>query len=361
MTRRRRAAVAALVLGLGLVAWASPAPNHITDRDTYEAIARQIIIPNCDELHCFRLLVPTVIGVIPGSSLVKWKVYAVSFNALAGIAVGVLALTWGLSRQGAWMAGTMSAFGFGALYTLHDPFTADPLMYFLGPFLLQLLSADRIAVACGAAIVCVLAKEFALAPLAMFAATAWTEGRRAMALKVAAAAGAGFLLWLALQVTLIRAFHYSYNNNPSTNLLGGGYLLQWWNNLAPSAAVMAMVGELGALWILAPAGWFAAPPAVRRIALAAVPVAAIFAYVQQPDRALWNLHFVATPLAAFVLQRVPPALAWSIVGLFVAANLRIGAQLPWVPAARFALAASAVLGTAAIALAWRQAPQEVMA
>jgi hypothetical protein len=92
---------------------------------------------------------------------------------------------------------------------------------------------------------------------------------------------------------------------------------------------------------------------LRHFAVASLPVAALFAYVQQPDRALWNFHFIVTPLAALVLERVPGVLAWTTIAMFAFANLRIGAQLPWVPAARFALLLSMVGGLIAAALAWR--------
>jgi hypothetical protein len=86
--------------------------------------------------------------------------------------------------------------------------------------------------------------------------------------------------------------------------------------------------------------------------MASIPVALVFAYVQQPDRALWNFHFVITPLAALVLYRLPAAMAWATVAAFAIANLRIGAQLMFIPAARVALALSIVLAAAGMIWAW---------
>jgi hypothetical protein len=62
------------------------------------------------------------------------------------------------------------------------------------------------------------------------------------------------------------------------------------------------------------------------------------------------------PLGALVLERVSDGLAWAVIGLFAFANLRIGAQLPFVPPARFALAASCVLALAAVVMAMRRQP-----
>ena len=60
-------------------------------------------------------------------------------------AVMALSLAWGLSLRAAVMAAAISAFGFGSLYTLHDPFTSDPLMYALAPFVVFLLLHERVA------------------------------------------------------------------------------------------------------------------------------------------------------------------------------------------------------------------------
>ena len=109
----------------------------------------------------------------------------------------------------------------------------------------------------------------------------------------------------------------------------------------------------GAHYVLAFAGMFWAPVRLKRLALLSMPVALLFAYVQQPDRALWNVHYLMMPLSAVVLARVSSALAWTTVGAGALANLRLGAQLPILPA-RFALAVSVVLSIAAIIMARRQ-------
>jgi hypothetical protein len=134
--------------------------------------------------------------------------------------------------------------------------------------------------------------------------------------------------------------------------MSGGYLAKWLSEQSARGAAIAMFNEFGVLWLLAPIGLFLAPAALRVFAVAAIPVALVFGYVQQPDRALWNFHFVVTPLSAIVLSRLPQAAAWTIIGLFAFANLRVGAQLPFVPAARAALALSLMVATGAMAWAW---------
>jgi hypothetical protein len=349
----RVALLAGIVVSLAVIAALSPEPNRLTDRAVYETAAAQTIIPDCTDLHCFRVLVPWLLGAAPGPSLVKWKSYAVLANAVAAIAVFALSRAWGLPSRAALMAALLSAFGFGSLYTLHDVFTADPLMFALGPIVAWLLVHERIATAGAIATAGVLAKEFVAAPLYIAAVVAFVERNRQLAWRVLAAANCALIAWLLLQFTLMLRFNYGYGDNPSTHLLSGGYLTTWLAHQSARGALSAMFNEFGAMWILAPLGFFMAPRPVQMFAVASIPVAAIFAYVQQPDRALWNFHFIVTPLAAIVLHRVRPAMAWATVATFAVANLRVGAQLTTVPAARFALAASTVLAVTGVVMAWR--------
>jgi hypothetical protein len=98
---------------------------------------------------------------------------------------------------------------------------------------------------------------------------------------------------------------------------------------------------------------------LKQLAIVALPFAAFLAYVEQPDRALWNFHFLACPLAAIVLADVPAVLRWTFVALYAIANARTGAQMLILPPARFALAASIVLGLLAAVLHHRSAPSDV--
>jgi hypothetical protein len=345
--------LAAIVVSLAVIAAVSPEPDRLTDRAVYEATERQTIIPDCTDLHCFRVLVPWTLGALPGPSLVKWKSYAVLANSVAAMAVFALSRAWGLSLRAALMAALLSAFGFGSLFTLHDVFTADPLMFALGPVVVWLLVQQQIGWAGAIATVGVLAKEFVAAPLYITAAVAFMHRRHEVAWRVLAAANCALIAWLLLQFTLMLRFNYGYGDNPSTHLLSGGYLMTWLSQQSTRGVLSAMFNEFGAMWILAPLGFFMAPRAMQTFTLASLPVAAIFAYVQQPDRALWNFHFLVTPLSAIVLERVSPAIAWSTVATLAVANLRVGAQLTAVPAARFALAASTVLAVIGVVMAWR--------
>jgi hypothetical protein len=337
---------ALFVLCLGAIAFVSPRPDRVTDRDVYEASAHDRIVPDCTDLHCFRLLVPWTLGLFPGSSDLRWKSYAVACNAVAAMCLFSLCLTLGLTRRTARFASIVTAFGFGSLYTLHDPFTADPLMFALGPLLMDLLLRDHIAAAGMIGAIGVLGKEFAAAPLFIFTAWAALERRWATAVRGLAAANAAFIVWIAAQLTLMLRYNYGYGDSTSTQLLSGGLIVHWFAKMSLRGVLSAMFNEFGALYILAPIGFLLAPASLRRLVIVALPAAALFSYVQQPDRALWNFHFLIVPLGALVLDRAPAMLAWATIVAFAFANLRVGAQWP-LPAARFALGLSVLLAIAA--------------
>jgi hypothetical protein len=346
---------AALVIVLSAIAWLSPLPDHVTDRDIYEGTAAFRIVPDCADLHCFRVLVAWTLGSLPGPSMLRWRSYAVVCNAAAGVMVLQLCLTLGLSWRTAWTASILSALGFGSLYTLHDAYTSDPLMYALGPLMTNELLRARLAVAGVIGAVGVFAKEFAAAPLFMFSLYEALERRWPAALRTLATANAVLIIWAVFHLTMIIRFNYGYGGTTSNRFLSGGGLGPWLQEQSPRGILSAMFNEFGALYVLAPAGFLFAPAPLRRLAMVAAPVALVLCYVQQPDRALWNFHYLVAPLAALALERAPLALAGFAVAAFAFANLRVGAQLEMVPAARFALGLSVVCAVAVVVQAFRPA------
>jgi hypothetical protein len=262
-----------------------------------------------------------------------------------------LCLTFGLSIRTAWTASLFSAFGFGSLYTLHDPYTSDPLMYLLGPWMTNELLRGRLAVAGAIGAVGVFAKEFAAAPLFVFSMFEASRRRWHEAVRTFATANAVFIVWAVFQLTMIIRFNYGYGGTTSTGFLSGGGIGPWLHEQSVRGVLSAMFNEFGALYLLAPVGFVLAPAPLRRLTMVAAPIALVFCYVQQPDRALWNFHFLATPLAAHALERVSMVVTVLTVIAFAVANLRVGAQLPMVPAARFALGLSVVLAAVAVAQA----------
>jgi hypothetical protein len=260
-----------------------------------------------------------------------------------------------LSARAAWTASILSALGFGALYTLHDAYTSDPLMYALGPLMTNELLRGRRAVAGAIGTVAVFAKEFAAAPLFLFVMYEAIERRWPSALRTLVAANTAFIVWAIFHLTMIIRFNYGYGGTTSNRFLSGGGIGPWLQEQSPRGVLSAMFNEFGALYVLAPVGFAWAPRALRRLTVAAAPIALVLCYVQQPDRALWNFHFLVTPLAAIALERAPVALVAATVAAFAVANLRVGAQLMFVPAARFALAASVLLAIGVVAQAFRSA------
>ena len=338
------------LVSLAIVAALSPAPDRVTDREVYEKTEARTIVPDCSDLHCFRVLVPWVLGRLPGPSPIKWKAYAVVCNAAAAAGVFVLCVSLGFSHRAASFACFLTVAGFGGLYTLHDPYTSDPLMYALGPILTTLLMTGWFVTAGVVASIGVLAKEFAAAPLYIVAGASALGGRWRDGLRAFIAGNFAFIVWIVFTLTLMLTFNYSYGY-ASVTFSKGAVIGLWLDRLSPRGVASAMFNEFGPLYLLAPAGVWFAPADLRRLAIAALPVAAVIAYVQQPDRALWNVHFLVVPFGALVLERVGDGLAAATLATFAIGNLKVGAQLPWIPAARFWLAASCVCASVAIVLA----------
>ena len=358
MTVNRLLAVlfATFFVALMLIAWATPDPNRVTDRLVYEATAERVIVPDCSDLQCFRVLVPWVLGRFPGASVLRWKTYAAASNAAAAAAVWLMCVGFGFSRRAAVMASVISAFGFGSLYTLHDPYTSDPLMYAIGPIITHLMSEGRTGMAAAVGAVGTLAKEFAAAPL--YALTLYHAVARQWmpAMRAFVAANAAFLTWALLTITLMLRFNYGWgwNGIGSANLTGGSALALWASRQSARGIEFAMFNEFGALYVLAPVGFLLAPASLRRLVVVSLPIAALFAYVQQPDRALWNFHYLVAPLAALAVARAPSALAWTTIALFAIGNLRVGAQLPIPAIGRVALVGSVLLAILCTAAALRK-------
>ena len=338
---------AAIVVVLGLAAWRSPSPVP-TDQLMMERVGQQRIVAECADLNCFRMLVPAVVEAFPGPSLTRWRTYAVIANTAAAVAAGGLAHALGLATAAVTLTIWLSAFGAGSLATIHHPYNADPFVLFLAPVTTLMLLGGRQLTAGAVASIGVFAKEFAAAPLYVAAAAAgvardWGVFRRRAALALAVTA-----VWVSLQWVLIAAFGYSYNNNPSARPLEGGYLRLWLANVTPASAAFALFSAFGALNLLIPFGWRHAPRRLQHLAIGAIPALLAFMYVATPDRALWNFYFLAVPLGAVVLARLPNPIGWLFVGCYALANFRIGAQIPQVPASRYALAASLMIAVAAM-------------
>ena len=182
----------------------------------------------------------------------------------------------------------------------------------------------------------------------MFAMIAALQRRWAAAVRLLLGAMTVTLVWFALQTWLIAMYHYTLGRSASIPLERGGFLSRWAGALAPRLVILSLLAEFGALWLLFPIGLARASRTLRLIALAALPVGAVLINVQQPDRALWNFHFVVIPASVLVLEAAPDWVCWTFVATFGAANLRLGAQLPYVPSGRILLVISLVPASLAL-------------
>jgi hypothetical protein len=350
----------ALVVVLSAIAALSPPPARTTDADTYERMSSVWFLPRCDyDIHCFRVLVPWIVGMVPGPSLVKWKGAAVVFEAGAAFLMRRWVLTLGASPPAATLVMWLTALGGGSLYTLFDPHTADPLMHLLGPGLMLLLFQSRIANATIVAAIGILAKEFAVVPLFVTGLQWFQQRRFAETWRVWLGGFLVIVLWLGWQTFLRQAYGYSDGGNQSFRVLSGGYLIHWVRSLSPSLVVASLLMPFGILWILWIGGLMVGRRELVQLTLAAAPCILALCYVQQPDRALWNFAFVVMPAAAMVLSCSSALLGWGLVAAHAMANLRYGAQLTFVPPAKYSLLVGSALALVAVVRATSSAERPV--
>jgi hypothetical protein len=340
---------AALAVTLAAVAAAAPMPWWPTDRDIYLRVGAEFLIPGCTDFHCFRVLVPWVVERFPGDSLMRWKAYAVVCQAGAGTLMALLVARLGSSPRVAYQIACLTALGPGALYTLFDPHSADPLMHLLTPLVALLVIAERVGLAAGVAAVGIFAKEVVVVPLVVFGLARALQQRNREALRMLGLAAAVTALWLAWQLSLRFGLGYTSGATRSAEFHLGSYISFWLLQISPALAFASVLMSLGALWVLWGAGLVWGNRELRQLAFAAAPVILVFCAVQQPERALWNFAFLFMPAAAVILGKVPSVLGWATVAAAAAVSLRVGAQLPVVPSARVTLALSLLLTCVAIA------------
>jgi hypothetical protein len=345
-----RAELAVMAVVLGAAAWLSPQPWWDTDRNVYERLGREWVVPGCNDFHCFRPLVSWVLGRIPGPPLVIWKTYAVLCQLGAAVAMLHWARRWHATPRSARMVAWLTALGSGACYTLFDPYTSDPLMHLLGPALMLAIDRGRFGLATTASAIGVFAKEFAAVPLAVSAAARALNGKWAETRRLVAATAIVLAVWAAWQLIARTQLDYTTGPTYSADVTTGGYLVFWLLTLSTTLVVTLITMVLGGLWLLWPAGLYWGPRELRQLTFASLPALLVFNALQQPDRALWNFAFLVMPSAAIVLDRAPASLGWALVGAQGLLNLRFGAQLPSVPPARLSLAVAALV---AAAIVWR--------
>lgn len=348
----KRLAVHALLIAavLGAIAASTPAPPS-DDRDTYQKVGRQVLIRDCSNIHCFRILVAVALEPLPGPSLVKWKAYAVLANAGAAFAVGYFCLLLGVSAPAAVAASWISALGSGSLYSLFDSYTSDPLMYLIGPLVAIAVWQGRVGRAGVIGGIGVFAKEFAAAPLWIFTMMAALERNWRLASRLLTASVVASLIWVCLQLGLRLMLHYTNGATASSNVMHGAYLALWLRNVGAVNALKYLFITFGALYLLLPAGVMSDRTSLH-LMLASLPAVAAFVYVQQPERALWNFHFIVIPVAVRVLQELPVWAMRLFAAAFGIANLRFAAQLPLRRPAQAALAVSVAIACAAVVVWW---------
>ena len=193
------------------------------------------------------------------------------------------------------------------------------MIFFLSPLLTRWLLEERHALVFAVTSAGVLAKEFVVAPLAIYAlAEAWLH-RWPQAVRTSALAGGAFVVWLALQFWLMRWYGYNYAGNASTKLGSGGYLWFWLTHEPLTTSIMAQF-EFGALYPLIPAGFVRALVWLKALTVGARCRSRVSPRSSAGSRAV--VSFPDEPVVGDRARRVVHAGAGRLVALFALANSR---------------------------------------
>jgi len=187
-------------------------------------------------------------------------------------------------------------------------------------------------------------------PLAISAATRGIQQRWPEMRRLAIAAMLVIAIWAGWQIFARMQWHYITGPTYSADLTKGGYVAFWMITLSTTLVLTLIAFVFGGIWLLWPAGLWWGPRELRQVTLASMPGLLVLNSLQQPDRALWNFAFLVMPAAAVVLDRVPAAWGWILVGVQLLINLRFGAQLLMLPSAKLSLPAAIIVAAAII---WR--------
>jgi hypothetical protein len=329
---------------LSLSVWlAAPSQPRLSDRAEYEYTGRHGLAPACPvTIYCYRILVPVALEQIPVSPELRWR----GLQWLAHTATGTVTAIAVSPVASPFIASTLLQTSYAFSFTAYDPYTPDPVVFLIAALVLHCWMHDR---AIAAAVIVVLG-VFAIETVALIAvapAIAVLLSDRRTRLRWWAGAALAWIVLLSFHWYMDTFNGWSISKNPAANFSGGSWLVLWWrNNPSLLRKALMLFAPFGWAWVFAIAGYRAATPAIRQLAIGAVlPVAALI-YVQTPERALGNAFFVIVPLAAVFLSRVSPVAAWAAAITNGLVTAKIGLSTAWLPAT------SILLIPASLAAAW---------
>jgi hypothetical protein len=240
--------------------------------------------------------------------------------------------------------------------TIWQPYQSDPLMFWWAPIVMRWALEDRMAAAGLLAIGRRLRQGIHCRAARHRGHRRCLDGQWRRAFRAAIAGAVAFCVWLGLQAFLRTQFGYTFGTQPVAAILRGqlSALLARADESSRRAVgdVQRVRTHLGSVSFRL-AGRSAS---LRRVCIAALPIAALYAYLQQPDRALWNFHFLTSPLAALVLDAMSTPFIAAFLALYALAYLKVGAEVSFVPQARYAYAVGLVLAFMAAVKFIRERP-----
>jgi Tol biopolymer transport system component len=325
------------------------------ERYRYYAMSLFFPLPECPSFHCFRILPPALVSLLPHSIVDSFLMVGVAALVLAATMLWALARALGASTAAAhwtmlWFWGT-----WGAILSLADPLLiTDPLQLLWSTAALYLLVTHHFVAALLVLVTGAAVKETVLLVPMIFALYAVLVGDRAASKPIwlAVLIAAPVFAWLWIRVTLTTGYGYvSHEDEPyvrATYFFG-----LWLPNLGPFPlnlliASLYMFGAFGAAWVLGIKGLFDGEPRWRALAAACVLPMVFLSLFQVPDRALASFPYAVLPAAGLISSRLPWLLGVALLAANLALTVRMNTAIDWLPRMPWLLGGLLLLTCAAL-------------
>lgn len=322
----------------GILRSGVPEQPAFSDSDAYNYVARHGLGPDCGfSVYCYRVLVPMALAQLPGQPEARWRTAGFISVSLAGFVTALATATLTAAWQAPLLATVVAQMSFGFTYTSYDPYSPDPVVFFVAALLLLAWLRQRPWAAVGLSAIGVFVKE-------TVALVAVSAGLAALVRR-----DARWRLWTAQGVTacaIILGFHWIMDTyagwgisaNVASKFSAGSWLAVWLENMdGPARIAFLLFTPFAFAWLYATIGFRVAPDRLRSLAVGALVPMLALNYVQNPERALANAFFVVVPLTAVFLSRVSPAAGFAAAitnGLLTA---KVGLSTAWLPSTRILL------------------------
>ncbi len=217
----------------------------VSNRQLYEYNVLHPLDPACPSGHyCHRVLAPLLVRLLPVAWPAAWYLYSLIFNLATALLLCLLLVHLSGSANLGVLGGVSSALSYGAAYTLYDPWSPDPLVFFLCACILYVSIVRWYALAALAAALGAFTKEL---PVIVPFLLLMTEGGGAEPRR-----RGRMILASAVPIVVTLAFHLAARYDMWK--MRGAFLNEYLDIMGWKATLLYAVAPFRMLWLFAALG-----------------------------------------------------------------------------------------------------------